>query len=198
MLAFLRGKLIDKEQDCAVIDVQGLGYEVHLSHRTWASLPPLGESLALHIHTSVREDAITLYGFTDRSQKKLFLLLNTVSGIGPKLALAILAGAEVEALCRDIRLKNIKALTALPGVGKKTAERLCMELAEKVAIFAPSIPASPQPEAGSSGQALDDAASALVNLGYPQELAWQALRKVQGAEGLSVGELIRAALRTLA
>lgn len=196
MIAFLSGTLREKEQETAVIDVQGIGYEVHLSHRTWVHLPPLGEQVALHIHTNVREDAITLYGFSDQSQKKLFLLLNTVSGVGPKLALALLAGAEVERLCTDIRLKNVKALTALPGVGKKIAERLCMELAEKVAAFAPSIPAQKTPE--SSSTALEDAASALANLGYPEEIAWQALQRVPNAQAMTVGELIRAALRTLA
>jgi holliday junction DNA helicase RuvA len=196
MIAFLSGTLREKEQETAVIDVQGIGYEVHLCHRTWVHLPPLGEQVALHIHTNVREDAITLYGFSDQSQKKLFLLLNTVSGVGPKLALALLAGAEVERLCTDIRLKNVKALTSLPGVGKKIAERLCMELAEKVAAFAPSMPAQKTPE--SSSAALEDAASALANLGYPEEIAWQALQRVPNAQAMTVGELIRAALRTLA
>jgi Holliday junction DNA helicase RuvA len=207
MIAFLSGQLLEKDQDSAVVNVQGLGYEVHLSSRTWASLPALGEEVALHIHTSVREDAITLYGFSDLSQKKLFVLLNTVSGIGPKVALAILGRAEVDTLCTDIRLKNMKALTSLPGVGKKTAERLCMELAEKMAAFAPTAPERggplPEPSLNTGGQALEDATSALVNLGYSQEIISQALGRVQQADpaacaDMTVGELIRAALRTLA
>jgi Holliday junction DNA helicase RuvA len=185
-----------------------VGYEVHVSVRTRASLPPPGGKVSLHICTSVREDAITLYGFPDSGEKRLFLLLNTVSGIGPKLALAILSGMEPAALCGAVSLKDIRRLTALPGVGKKTAERLCMELADKMQAFAAQF--APQPQAAkasappvSEGFALHDAASALMNLGYPQETAWQALRSVQQADPVKaaqmrVDELIRAALRNLA
>lgn len=204
MIAFLSGQLLHTEQDAAVIDVQGVGYEVHLSARSRDSLPPPGGKVALHICTSVREDAITLYGFPDSSQKQLFLLLNTVSGIGPKLALAILSGIEPAALRSAICLKDVKRLTALPGVGKKTAERLCMELAEKIQGFAapPQTAKASQPPVA-EGFALHDAASALMNLGYPQETAWQALRAVQQADPLKtaamrVDELLRAALQKLA
>lgn len=207
MIAYLSGILLSKAPSAAVIDVQGVGYEVHVSSRTSDSLPlPGGEKVALHIHTSVREDAITLYGFPDSSEKQLFLLLNTVSGIGPKLALAILSGLEPAALCSAIRLKDMRRLTGLPGVGKKTAERLCMELAEKMPAFASEL--GPLPSKASvpprvEGFALHDAASALMNLGYAQETAWQALRTVQQADPakaatMTVSELIRAALRSLA
>ncbi|MGR0481521.1 MAG: Holliday junction branch migration protein RuvA [Candidatus Electronema sp. V4] len=208
MIAFLSGQLLHKEHDAAVIDVQGVGYEVHLSARSRDSLPPPGGRVALHICTNVREDAITLYGFPDSSQKQLFLLLNTVSGIGPKLALAILSGMEPTALCSAISLKDVKRLTALPGVGKKTAERLCMELADKMQGFVVQFTPLPQTAIASTppvaeGFALHDAASALMNLGYPQETAWKALRAVQQADpvkaaAMRVDELIRAALRTLA
>lgn len=203
MIAFLSGQLLHKEQDAAVIDVQGVGYEVHLSARSRDSLPPPGGKVALHICTSVREDAITLYGFPDSSQKQLFLLLNTVSGIGPKLALAILSGMEPAALCNAISLKDINRLTALPGVGKKTAERLCMELAEKMQGFAAPQTAKASAPPVTEGFALHDAASALINLGYPQETAWQALRAVQQADPVKaatmrVDELLRSALRSLA
>lgn len=207
MIAFLSGQLLHKEHDTAVIDVQGVGYEVHLSARSCGSLPQPGGKVALHICTAVREDAITLYGFPDSSQKRLFLLLNTVSGIGPKLALAMLSGMEPAELCGAVSMKDIKRLTALPGVGRKTAERLCMELADKVQGFAGQF--APQSQTARSappvaeGFALHDAASALMNLGYPQETAWQALRAVQQADPLKtaamrVDELLRAALRSLA
>jgi Holliday junction DNA helicase RuvA len=200
MIAHLSGTLLAKDTASAIVDVQGVGYEVHISSRTSDSLPPLGEHITLHIHTSVREDAITLYGFPDNAEKRLFLLLNTVSGVGPKLALAILSGLEPADLCTTISLKDMRRLTGLPGVGKKTAERLCMELAEKVRGFA-STPAASMPPV-SEGFAMQDAASALMNLGYPQETAWQALRTVQRADptavaAMSVGDLLRSALRSL-
>ena len=208
MIAHLSGILLSKEPAALVINVQGVGYEVHVSSSTARSLPPLGETVSLHIHTNVREDAITLYGFPDSSQKRLFLLLNSVSGVGPRLALAILSGMEPAELCNAVSLKDVKRLTALPGVGKKTAERLCMELADKVAAFAVEFGGQaalkpPGPVPVSEGFAMQDAASALVNLGYPQETAWQALRTVQqtdpvAAAAMTAGELIRAALRSLA
>lgn len=207
MIAFLSGQLLHHDHgSSAVIDVQGVGYEVHISARTRDSLPPPGGKVALHVCTSVREDAITLYGFPDSGEKQLFLLLNTVSGVGPKLALTILSGMEPAALCGAVSLKDIRRLTALPGVGKKTAERLCMELADKMQSF--SLQFAPQASKISAppvseGFALHDAASALLNLGYPQETAWQALRSVQQADPVKaaqmrVDELIRAALRSMA
>jgi Holliday junction DNA helicase RuvA len=175
-------------------------------------MPPTGKTVRLHIYTNVREDAITLYGFTEMEQKKLFLLLTGVSGVGPKLALSILSGIDPAELCSAISLKDIGRLTALSGVGKKTAQRLCMELADKmgeVGIVPEQAPAglnksttgTTRPR--SEGFALQDAASALMNLGYPAETAWQALRTVQQADpdraaAMQVDELIRNALRSLA
>ena len=208
MIATLSGILRHKDPASVILDVQGVGYEVQLSSRTYDKLPLAGEEAFLHIHTHVREDAIILYGFTDREQKKLFLLLTGVSGVGPKLALSILSGIEPAELCNAVNLKDLARLTALSGVGKKTAQRLCMELADKVGGFVGAENASTTgPGTGvpprSEGFALQDAASALVNLGYPQETAWQALRAVQqadpeGAAAMKVDELIRNALRSLA
>jgi Holliday junction DNA helicase RuvA len=207
MIAALSGILLHKDTAAVVIDVQGVGYEVLLSARTYDTLPLAGEQVSLHIHTSVREDAITLYGFSSLEEKKLFLLLNTVSGVGPKLGLGILSGIDPQELCNAISLKDMARLTSLSGVGKKTAQRLCMELGEKVGAFALE---PVQPQAGntgvvvqSEGFAMQDAASALINLGYPQETAWQALRSVQQknpekAASMKVDELIRLALRSLA
>ncbi len=207
MIAALTGILLHKDPGSVIIDVQGVGYEVLLSARTYDRLPPVGEKTFLHIQTNVREDAITLYGFTGGEDKKLFLLLNTVSGIGPKLALGILSGIDAGELCNAISLKDMARLTSLSGVGKKTAQRLCMELGEKVGAFTleqVQVAAnSGRTPVRSEGFAMQDAASALVNLGYPQETAWQALRAVQQADSdkaaeMKVDELIREALRTLA
>ncbi len=210
MIATLSGILQHKNPASVIIDVQGVGYEVQLSGRTYDKLPLAGEKAFLHIHTNVREDAITLYGFTDMEQKKLFLLLTGVSGVGPKLALSILSGIDPAELCNAVNLKDMARLTALSGVGKKTAQRLCMELADKVGGLILEHPQA-LPGKGSAGNApprsegfaMQDAASALVNLGYPQETAWQALRSVQqadpeGATEMKVDELIRNALRGLA
>ncbi|MEA2114722.1 MAG: Holliday junction branch migration protein RuvA [Thermodesulfobacteriota bacterium] len=207
MIAALTGILLHKDPGSVIIDVQGVGYEVLLSARTYDRLPPVGEKTFLHIHTNVREDAITLYGFTGGEDKKLFLLLNTVSGIGPKLALGILSGIDAGELCNAISLKDMVRLVSLSGVGKKTAQRLCMELGEKVGAFTLEqvqvASNSGRKPVRSEGFSMQDAASALVNLGYPQETAWQALRAVQQADAdkaaeMKVDELIREALRTLA
>ncbi|WP_339135034.1 MAG: Holliday junction branch migration protein RuvA [Candidatus Electrothrix sp. GW3-4] len=208
MIATLSGILQHKDPASVILDVQGVGYEVQLSSRTYDKLPLAGEKAFLHIHTHVREDAIILYGFTDRDQKRLFLLLTGVSGVGPKLALAILSGIEPAELCNAVNLKDLSRLTALSGVGKKTAQRLCMELADKVGGLALEQAGPLSGQGGTApprneGFALQDAASALVNLGYPQETAWQALRSVQqtdpeGAAEMQVDELIRNALRSLA
>ncbi|MCI5115260.1 MAG: Holliday junction branch migration protein RuvA [Candidatus Electrothrix sp. AW1] len=208
MLASLSGVLQHKDPASVILDVQGVGYEVQLSSRTYDKLPMIGEKTFLHIHTNVREDAITLYGFTDMDQKKLFLLLIGVSGVGPKLALSILSGIDPAELCNAVRLKDMSCLTSLSGVGKKTAQRLCMELADKVSGLALEQTGSTASQSGSTppqseGFAMQDAASALINLGYPPETAWQALRSVQqadpeGAARMQVDELIRNVLRTLA
>lgn len=207
MIAALSGILLHKDPGSIIIDVQGVGYEVQISSRTYDQLAGVGEKTFLYIHTSVREDAITLFGFTSDTDKKLFLLLNTVSGVGPKLGLSILSGIDGNELCNAISLKDMSRLTSLSGVGKKTAQRLCMELGEKVGSFtlehsgtgSEGTPGAPSRE----GFAMQDAASALVNLGYPQETAWQALRTVQkadpeGAAAMEVDDLIRKALRSLA
>lgn len=207
MIATLNGTVFAKTPAAVILDVNGVGYEALISGRTYDTLPETGSTCFLFVQTVVREDAITLYGFGAKEEKELFLLLVTVSGIGPKLALTILSGIEVEALCRAIIVKDLARLTALPGVGKKTALRLCMELGEKVGGF--STAALPVEDSGrvavggDESQVLADAASALVNLGYPQYTAWQALRTIQrqfpqAADPPRVEDLIRLALQSLA
>lgn len=206
MIASLSGKIQYKQPDVVILDVRGVGYEVMISSRTYDALPSTGEEAFLLIRTNVREDAITLYGFGSSEEKELFLLLNSVSGVGPKLALAILSGISAADLCQAISLKDMARLTSLAGVGKKTAQRLCMELSEKVGTLSPNSlesDVSPAVSAMAEGFAMPDAVSALVNLGYPRSTAWQALRSIQqqdpeAAAQMKVEELLRLALQTMA
>lgn len=206
MIASLSGLVQVKTPSAVIVDVGGVGYEVFISVRTFDTLPEVGGSCFLFIQTVVREDAISLYGFGQKEEKELFLLLVAVSGIGPKLALTILSGIGVHALCRAIVAKDLDQLTGIPGIGKKTAQRLCVELAEKVGGLGDGViePASQTGVAApAASQVLADAASALINLGYPQATAWQALRAIEqqlgeGAADLRVEELIRLGLQSLA
>jgi Holliday junction DNA helicase RuvA len=206
MIATLTGTLFVKHPGRAIVDVGGVGYEVLISARTYDRLPAGGDEVFLFVYTSVREDAIILFGFAQLEEKELFLLLNTVSGVGPKLALGILSGISASELGEALSMKNISRLTALPGVGKKTAQRLCVELQDKVSSFITHAPGADKdfPEAGiMEGDNVQDAVSALINLGYPQNTSWQALRKVQKQQEhpiseMPVEELIRQALRVLA
>jgi Holliday junction DNA helicase RuvA len=203
MIATLSGILFLKQPDHVIVDVGGVGYEVLISTRTYDRLPETGDEVFLHIYTSVREDAIILFGFGEAEDKELFLLLNTVTGVGPKMALGILSGISAGELCEALSGKNLGRLTALSGVGKKTAERMCVELGDKVGgLYTPSRVGTGRDAADSpEGDTARDALSALVNLGYPRTMAWQALRKVlreEGAAAMKVEDLIRTALRNLA
>jgi len=206
VIAALTGKVFSKSTDRAVIDVSGVGYEVFLSTDNVARMPDKGEDILLYIHTNVREDALTLFGFLEEEEKELFLILKTVSGIGPKLALAMLSGLRVSDLCRAITAGDIKTLTTLQGVGKKTAERVCVDLKEKVGHLSfDSLVTSGtlQPVVPARGSAVADALSALTNLGYSDPVARESLvsvKKRMGQESfdqLGVEDLIREALRTL-
>ena len=206
MIASLKGELIHKSPDRVVVDVNGVGYEVYLSTASLQKMPTVGEEVFLHIHTSVREDSLTLFGFADMEEKEMFLLLINVSGVGPRLALTILSGIRPDALSRAISTKDISRLTTVSGVGKKTAERLCLDLRDKVGFML----TLDEHEAGEMvADARDhtttaDVISALVNLGYPSVRAHQALavvRKRMAPEkfsALRVEELIRETLRSLA
>lgn len=205
MIATLSGILFFKQPHQLIVDVGGVGYEVLVSARTYGRLPAPGEEVFVHVYTSVREDAITLYGFGEMDEKELFLLLNTVSGVGPKLALGILSGISVPELCEALALKDMGRLVALSGVGRKTAQRLCVELQDKVSGFARpgaetdrGLPDSRMVE----DESFQNAVSALVNLGYSQAQAWKALRTVRQqhpdeAGTMKLEALIREALRSL-
>ena len=136
MIASLKGEIFSKEPGRVVLDVNGVGYEVFLSLTSYEQLPAVGCEVLLHVYTSVREDAIVLFGFGDAEEKEMFRLLTTVSGVGPRLALNILSGIKPAALVRAIATGDVKRLTGLPGVGKKTAARLCVDLKDKMALAA--------------------------------------------------------------
>jgi holliday junction DNA helicase RuvA len=207
MIATLTGRVLAKSVDRAVVDVGGVGYEVFLSTDGVARMPEKGGEVFLYIHTNVREDAITLFGFLDEEEKELFLVLRTVTGIGPKSALTMLSGMRVAEICRAILDGDIKRLTMLPGVGKKTAERICVELKEKVAHLSSGMSAMSSQGMEVivvAGSVAADALSALTNLGYPDSVARKALetvKKQQGEEAFAqmrIEILLREALRTLA
>jgi Holliday junction DNA helicase RuvA len=174
MIAHLRGKLLAKHPNQAIVETSGVGYDVTITVPTFSDLPAIGSEVALHIHTHVREDQIALYGFLRPSEKLLFEKLITVSGIGPKLAVTILSGMAVDEMVGAIRGNDVTCLTRIPGIGKKTAERMVLELRDKLPPAAPT--AAPATPAMSVTE--DDVLSALVNLGYQRAAAEKALGAV--------------------
>ena len=172
MIAHLRGKLIHKEPGQAIVEAAGVGYDVAISVPTFTALPSVGAEAALHIHTQVSEDQIALFGFLEREEKRLFERLITVGGVGPKLAIKMLSGLNPERTVQAIRGQDHAQLTRIPGVGKKLAERLVVELKDKLDDFAVA------PVAASvAGPAVDDVLSALVNLGYQRVAAEKAVEQ---------------------
>ena len=180
MIASLRGTLAGKEGGLCVVEAGGVGYLVQVSTHTAASLPERDQPVYLHTHQVVREDALLLFGFAELEERRLFELLISVSGIGPKVGLAVLSGLKPQALARAIRDGNVAGLVAIPGVGRKTAERLVVELRDKPDILAASSGSAAGPSTGApprSGQ-FEDAVAALVRLGYSGSQAQEALRAV--------------------
>jgi len=171
MIAHLRGRLLAKHPNQAVVETAGVGYDVNISVPTFSELPAAGSEVALHIHTHVREDLIALYGFLHSAEKQLFEKLITVSGIGPKLAVTILSGMAADEMVGAIRGNDLTRLTKIPGIGKKTAERMVLELRDKLsAVTNQTIPAAPTMSAVE-----EDVLSALTNLGYQRAAAEKAL-----------------------
>jgi holliday junction DNA helicase RuvA len=200
MIASLRGVLAEKDAGHCVIETAGVGYRVSVSSHTARSLPEEGEPVFLHTHQVVREDAVQLFGFADLEERRLFEMLITVSGVGPKVALAVLSGLPPQALARALRDENIAQLVGIPGVGRKTAERLIVELRDKLelVVTASAAPPAQGRSVVPSSEGFDDAVAALVRLGYSRAQAQDTLRKVAGAgEGLSVEKLVRQALSRL-
>ncbi len=200
MIAFLTGRVAFKTPTHLTLDVQGVGYEVLIPLSTYYALPNLDDMTALNIHTHLREDAIQLFGFLSQAEKSSFLLLTSVSGIGPKLALSVLSSLSVADLVSAIQSENVEKLSTVPGIGKKSAARIALELKDKVGkIDAPGVNMA-APENGEMGGPYDDALSALVNLGYRVQDAKEALKRVsKGAAGPAVlKDLIREGLKELA
>src|SRR5215475_14511727 len=171
MIAHLRGRLISKHPNQAIVEAGGVGYDVVITVPTFSDLPGAGSEVALHIHTHVREDALALYGFLRPEEKQLFEKLITVSGIGPKLAITILSGMPAEEMASSIRANDLARLTKIPGVGRKTAERMVLELRDKL----PPVGADQVHVVPSLSATQEDVLSALVNLGYQRAAAEKAL-----------------------
>lgn len=195
MIAHLRGRLLSKQPQQAIVEAAGVGYDVAISVSTYTALPAEGVEIALHIHTQVREDTLALYGFLDRNDKRIFEKLITVSGVGPKLAITIQSGLPAERLVAALRAQDHATLTRIPGVGKKLAERLVVELKDKLEDMAAAAPA-----VSAAGPAAEDVLSALINLGYQRPSAQKAIEAAV-AKDKNVGEhfdaLFRAALMAI-
>jgi holliday junction DNA helicase RuvA len=193
MIGSLRGKLIDKRPHLILLDVSGVGYQVQIPLSTFAGLGALHDETTLLIHTHVREDQFSLYGFLTSREKHCFELLISASGVGPSLALKILSGMGLEDLIPAIRKGDIAQLVCIPGVGKKTAERMVVELRDKLAVV--DIPAAGK--RATSSQLDSDVASALVNLGYDARSVETAIEKVGIMGDMDFEKLLRASLQIL-
>jgi holliday junction DNA helicase RuvA len=192
MIAHLRGRLIAKHPNQAIVEAAGVGYDVNITVPAFTDLPAVGSEVALHIHTHVREDTIALYGFLRAEEKQLFEKLLTVSGIGPKLAITILSGMATADMVGAIRSNDFARLTKIPGIGRKTAERMCVELRDKLEGFG-----APQPVVSHS-VVEEDVISALTNLGFQRALSEKAVeRAVQSAGRENFDAIFRLALGSL-
>ena len=196
MIALLRGSIPEKTANRLIVDVNGVGYDVLVPLSTFYALGDPGAPVTLRIHTHVRDDLIALYGFVTRLEQDLFERLIAVNGVGPKLALAVLSGIEPAELIRAVRLQDVARLTAIPGVGKKTAERIGLELKDR-------LPASPAPgvvptPGTAADQLRDDLLSALMNLGYHRPVAEKAVEKaVQANPARRFEDALKDVLRAL-
>ena len=189
MIAHLRGKLMQKDPARVIVDVNGIGYEVYVPLTTFTALPETGSDVSIDIHTHVREDVIALYGFSTRRERMIFEKLMTISGIGPKLAVTILSGGSVEELVGAIKRSDLARLTAIPGVGKKTAERIILELKDKFQDFT---------DAAMKSGVEADVMSALENLGFSRGIADAALKRaIDGDRDPAFDLLFKRALQIL-
>ncbi|MEI7751654.1 MAG: Holliday junction branch migration protein RuvA [Candidatus Omnitrophota bacterium] len=198
MYHYLSGKISEKTPTAVILDVNGIGYEVRVSLSTFSSLPNLGETVKLFTHFVVREDAQLLYGFATEEEREAFRLLISISGIGPKLAITLLSGVTLPELKRAIQEKNIPVLTAISGIGQKTAERVIIELKDKIGKAEVSAGKELIHDASVSDQMVEDSVSALVSLGYTKQRAKDAIQKTLKTllgKKPSVEEIIRSALK---
>lgn len=197
MIAFLRGRILDKQPNLIIVDVQGVGYEVHVPLSTYYDVGEAGTDVALRIYTHVREEALQLYGFLTALEQQLFERLIAISGIGPKLAVAVLSGIEPRELVAAVHRADVARLTAVPGIGKKTAERIVLELKDRLAQLV--VPAGIEELAAPAGARLrDEVLSALQNLGYHRPSAEKAVdASLATASATTFEQALKAALREL-
>lgn len=175
MISLLRGRLLEKHPNRLILDVHGVGYDVQVPLSTFYRLPDPGAETTLRIHTHVREDAIMLFGFATALELQIFEQLIGIGGIGPRLALAVLSGIEVSDLVRSVQLADIARLTSIPGIGRKTAERMVLELRDRLGETGQAVGVEAPGEAPGSGEIRGDLLSALLNLGYHRALAEKAV-----------------------
>ena len=200
MIAHLTGILLSKSPQSVVIDTTGVGYHIYIPLSTFYQLPDEMEKTSLHIYTHVRQDMLQLFGFQTKTEKEIFLLLISVSGIGPKLALNILSGIGIAELLSAIMSADSERISAIPGVGKKTSQRITLELKEKVSDIAEGIEVRPQEKIKIKNKEIfDDALSALINLGYPSKSAKIVIENVlRNDNDINLDTLLKEALRNLA
>jgi Holliday junction DNA helicase RuvA len=198
MIAQIRGQLVEKRPGVVIVETQGIGYQVFVSLSTFYDLPEATQGVRLHTYTHVREDLLQLFGFSTFLEKEIFQILIGVSGIGPKLALNILSGIAPAELIASLQSEDVARLTQIPGVGRKTAERLVFDLKEKIGKIAVR-GETPKEEKGKKGRLVDDVVSALVNLGYRKNQADSVVEQVwrQRPEA-SLEEILKESLRALA
>ncbi|WP_148862524.1 Holliday junction branch migration protein RuvA [Marinobacter fonticola] len=203
MIAQIRGQLIEKVPGHVLVECAGLGYELDIPYTTFFHLPDTGQEVALYTHFAVREDAQNLYGFAARLDRDLFRLLIKVNGVGPKMALAILSGLDAQQFVRCVDNRDVAALVKIPGVGKKTAERLLIEMGDRlgqleghsqIGLQTPNLAVSP--EATPAYKPEDEAEAALITLGYKPQEAAKAVSRV-AEKGMNSKDMIRLALRNM-
>lgn len=196
MIGFLRGRVLEKEPNRVVVDVQGIGYEVLVPLSTYYEIGEAGSDVALRIHTHVREDSLQLYGFLTGLERQLFERLIAISGIGPKLAVAVLSGIDPRELVSAVQRADVARLTTIPGIGRKTAERILLELKDRLAAV--EAPAEGVPPGGADDRLRHDLLSALRNLGYHRPQAERAVESTLNASPASTFEqALKSALREL-
>jgi Holliday junction DNA helicase RuvA len=196
VIGLLRGRILDKQPPQLLLDVHGIGYEVDAPMTTFYELPAVGEEVTLFTHLAVREDAHTLYGFAKRTDRELFRNLLKVNGVGARLALAILSGMETRVFISCVQAGDASALVKLPGIGKKTAERLIIELRDRLELAADAVTSAASVAAIPAASPVEDAVSALVGLGYKPQEASQMVRALKTVN-MSSEEIIRSALQTV-
>lgn len=192
MIGKLSGVLADKSPGEVIVETGGVGYQIFIPLTVFYRMPEVGERVTLHVYTHLREDALQLFGFSDAQEKRLFTLLTAVSGIGPKLALNIMSGIPADELARALKEEDEARLVAIPGVGKKLAERMLLELRDRLAPLALA-----EDGRGQSSQLVGDALSALVNLGYRSGEAEKVVREIVQAGTAGLEEILKEALRRL-